>query len=91
MDMRFGTWNVRSLHRASSLKTISREQASYKLYLVGVHEVRWDGGGTEPAGEYTFFYEKGNENHELGKVYFCIRESYQQLRGLSLLVIGCHT
>jgi hypothetical protein len=21
---------------------------------------------TEPAGEYTFFYEKGNENHELG-------------------------
>jgi hypothetical protein len=27
--------------------------------LVGVQEVRWDGGGTEPAGEYTFFMEKG--------------------------------
>jgi hypothetical protein len=24
------------------------------------------GGGTEPAGEYTFLYGKGNENHELG-------------------------
>jgi hypothetical protein len=23
---------------------------------VGVQEVRWDGGGTEPAGKYTFFY-----------------------------------
>jgi hypothetical protein len=32
---------------------------------VGVQEVRWDRDGTEPAGEYTFFYGKGNENHEL--------------------------
>jgi hypothetical protein len=36
------------------------------LHLVGVQEVRWDGGGTEPEGEYTFFYGKGNESHELG-------------------------
>jgi hypothetical protein len=24
-----------------------------------MQEVRWEGGGTEPAGEYTFFYGKG--------------------------------
>jgi hypothetical protein len=29
-------------------------------------------------------------NHELGTVFFCIRESYQQLTGMSLLVTGCH-
>jgi hypothetical protein len=54
---------------------------------VGVQEVRWEGSGTEPAGEYTFFYGKGIENHEVGTGFFlCIRESYQQLRGLSFFL-----
>jgi hypothetical protein len=48
----------------------------------GVQEVRWDRGGTEPAGEYAFYYGKGKENHELGTVFFSyMRELYQQLRG----------
>jgi exonuclease III len=89
--MRFGTWNVRSLHRAGSLMTVSSELSRYRLDLVGAQEVRWDGSGNVPAGKYTFFYRKENENHELGTGILYIRESYQQLRGLSLLLIGCHT
>jgi hypothetical protein len=58
MDMRFGMWNVRSLYRAGSLLTVSRALARYKLDLVRVQEVRWEGSGTEPVGEYTFFYGK---------------------------------
>jgi hypothetical protein len=79
MDMRFGTWNVRSLYKVGSLVTVT------------VQEVRWEGDGTKPAGEYTFFCGKENENRELGTGYLCVRESCQRLRGLSLLVIGCHT
>jgi hypothetical protein len=39
--------------------TVSRELSKYKLDLVGVQVVRWEGSGTEPAGEYTFFCGKG--------------------------------
>jgi hypothetical protein len=49
---------------------VLKELSKYKLDLVGVQEVRWQGGGTEPAGEYTFCYGKGNENHELGTFFF---------------------
>jgi hypothetical protein len=44
----------------------ANEISKYKLDLMGVQEVRWNRGGTEPAGEYIFLYEKGNGNHELG-------------------------
>jgi hypothetical protein len=89
MDITFDTWNIRGLYRAGSLMTVAKEISKYKLDLVGVQEVRWDKVGTEPAGEYTFFYGKGNANHELGVCFLYVRESYQALRGQSLLVIGC--
>jgi hypothetical protein len=63
-------WNVTSLSRAGSIRAVAEEISKYKLDLVGVQEVRWDGSGTEAAGEYIFFYRKGNENHELGKGFF---------------------
>jgi hypothetical protein len=74
--------NVRSLYRAGSLMT---ELSKYNLDLVGVQEIRWNRGGTKPAGEYIFFYEKGNENYELG-TFFYIKVSYYQS---SLLKMEC--
>jgi exonuclease III len=70
MDMRLGTWNVRSMYRAGLLEAVAEEISKYKLDLVGVQEVRRDGGGTELVGEYTFFYGIGNENHEIRYRFF---------------------
>jgi hypothetical protein len=59
MDMRFGTRHHRSLYRAGSLVPVSKELSKYKIDLVGVQEVRWEGSGTKSAGECIFFYKKG--------------------------------
>jgi hypothetical protein len=50
--------------------TVSRELSRCRLHLVGVWEVRWEGSGTVPAVEYTFFYRKWNANHELDTGFF---------------------
>jgi hypothetical protein len=42
MDMRLGTWNVRSTYRVGSLRAVAEEMSTYELDLVGVQEVRWD-------------------------------------------------
>jgi hypothetical protein len=71
--MRCGTWNIRSLYRTSYLMAVLRELSRYRLDAVGV-QVRWDGSGIEPAGEYTV-HGKVNEKHELGSGFLCTRDN----------------
>ena len=104
-DMRFGTWNDRSLYRAGSLTTAAKDLARYKFDFVGIQEVRWEKEGTVRAGDYNFFYGKGNESHQLGTGFFVNqriisafkrvefvndRMSYIVLRGCWCNVVNVH-
>jgi hypothetical protein len=64
---------------------------------VGVQKVRWEGSGTEPAGNILFFYGKGNENHELDTGLFVHkriisavkRVEFASHRMMCLVLRGC--
>jgi hypothetical protein len=74
MDMRFGTWNIQSLFRVGSLMTVSRELSRYRLNLVGAAGGQMGGQWQCTSRGIRTLYGKGNENHELGTGFLCIRE-----------------
>jgi hypothetical protein len=64
---------------------------------VEVQEVRWEGGGTGQAEDYTFFYGQGNGDHQLGAGYFMHNRNVSAVRrvefvsdGMSYIILrGC--
>jgi exonuclease III len=89
IDLRFGTWNVRSLLRIGSLTTVARELGKHKVDLVGVQEVRWEKGSTERAEDYTLLYGQGNGDHQLGTGFVVHKIIVSTVRCVELLVIRC--
>jgi hypothetical protein len=69
MDMRFGTWNVMSLYRVGSQKTIASELVGYNLYLVAERDVSWDDGGSKQAAIIHFSMYKRKEKDHSKELY----------------------
>jgi hypothetical protein len=52
-------WHGRlGIYRGRSFTTAARERANCKINFMGIREVGWGQGGTDPVGNYTFFCGK---------------------------------
>jgi hypothetical protein len=49
-------------------------------------QVRWEGSGNEPPGEYSLFCGKGNENHELGIDFFVHKRILPAVKRVELVI-----
>jgi hypothetical protein len=57
--MRFGTLNIRSFCKRGAIKPVIGELKKYKLDIVGVQEVRWEGGGISNSRQlYIFLWKR---------------------------------
>ena len=52
---------------------------------MAVQEVRWDKEGTVRAGDYNFFYGKGNENHQLGTGFLVHRRLVSEVKRIEFV------
>jgi endonuclease/exonuclease/phosphatase family metal-dependent hydrolase len=59
MDMRFGTWNIRSMYRAVSLMAVAEDISKCKSDLVGVQEVDGTKVALNQQANIHFSMEKG--------------------------------
>lgn len=66
-DLRIGSWNITSLHRAGALRTVVDQLNKYRVDIAAVQEVRWPGNGSCDVRGSTLYYCGGNGNrHEHG-------------------------
>jgi hypothetical protein len=80
-DISLGTWNVRSLYRAGSLRAAARELGRYKLDVVYVQEVRCGTKGAQyKLGTITFSMGKGMKIISLEHDFLYTKGLHQRLR-----------
>jgi hypothetical protein len=62
----FGTWNVRTLFKSGAVQCLVEEIEKYKLGVVALQEIRWDGNGTIKIQDITIFYGECNKHRQFG-------------------------
>ena len=62
--LKFGTWNVKTLHKIGKLENALIEMKNNKLDMLGIAEMRWTESGSIKKDDHLVMYSGGEQHHE---------------------------
>jgi hypothetical protein len=70
MYLCIGTWNVRTLHKASNLRALTQQLDLYRLHIVAIQETKWIGNNIWDTKTHTILHSgKQNGKRECGVAF----------------------
>lgn len=86
MNIRIGTWNVRTMLLTGRIEEIAKEMKQYKIKILALQEIRWEGEGRMDVDEYTLFYGGENKRGKNGTGFIVdkkIRERFIEFKRIN--------
>jgi len=77
-DFRIGTLNVKTLYKASALKTLTDTLERYKVHIVALQQTKWLGKGGLGTGNMSFMYGGIINNKHENEVGFVVHRKLVQ-------------
>lgn len=65
-EISLGTWNVRTLYSTGAAHTVTQEIGRYKLKIMAIQEIRWQGTGSLDINNHTIFYGDCDDRRQFG-------------------------
>ena len=66
-DLIMATWNVRAMLQAGKMQEIRNEMIAYKIDIIALQEIQWQGQGRIDKPDYTLLYSRSEgETGQLG-------------------------
>lgn len=87
MELRLGTWDVRSLYETAAAKCLVDKMEKCGIQILAIQEARWK-DGTAKVGDYNFFYS-GGQRHFLGvgfAVHKNLRDKIMEFRPINDMI-----
>lgn len=73
-QLRFGTWNIRTLATPGASDILAEELNKYKMDVVALQETRWPFAGRINTEKYLIYYSGSDDNRYYGGVGFAVRK-----------------